>query len=66
MLPNSRIIRGSINKESLSKGIVRIERIVREIFGLPSALYFFSEILYGHLFKNGIQLLKDRNLKILQ
>ena len=65
MLPNSRIIRGSINKKSLSKGIVRIERI-REIFGLPSALYFFSEILYGHLFKNGIQLLKDRNLKILQ
>ena len=66
MLPNSRIIRGSINKKSLSKGIVRIERIVREIFGLPSALYFFSEILYGHLFQNGIQLLKDRNLKILQ
>ena len=63
MLPNSRIIRGSINKKSLIKGI---ERIVREIFGLPSALYFFSEILYGHLFKNGIQLLKDCNLKILQ
>ena len=66
MSPNSRIIRGSINKKSLSKGIVRIERIIRKIFGLPSALYFFSEILYGHLFKNGIELLKDRNLKILQ